>query len=95
MREIVNGIFYVLCGGIAWSLLPKDFPPWSTAYRWFAGFAMTASGSESNVHGSLPLLRAEAAQDASDGEFYVEQLDFSVFRLTHIRRLDPLYRARG
>ena len=27
MREIVNAIFYVLCGGIAWSLLPEDLPP--------------------------------------------------------------------
>ena len=38
MREIVNAIFYVLRGGIAWSLLPKDFPPWPTVYRWFARF---------------------------------------------------------
>ena len=30
MREIVNGIFYVLRGGIAWRLLPSDFPPWQT-----------------------------------------------------------------
>ena len=30
MREIVNAIFYVLRGGIAWRLLPKDFPPWQT-----------------------------------------------------------------
>ncbi len=28
MREIGNAIFYVLRGGIAWSLLPKCFPPW-------------------------------------------------------------------
>jgi transposase len=27
MREIVNAIFYALRGGIAWSLLPKDFQP--------------------------------------------------------------------
>ena len=32
MREIVNGIFYVMCGGIAWRLLPKDLPPKSTVY---------------------------------------------------------------
>ena len=38
MREIVNAIFYVLRGGIAWGLLPKDVPPASTAYRWFARF---------------------------------------------------------
>ena len=35
-REIVNAIFYVLRGGVAWRLLPKDFPPWQTVYRWFA-----------------------------------------------------------
>lgn len=36
MREIVNAIFYVQRGGITWRLLPKDFPPWQTVYRWFA-----------------------------------------------------------
>jgi putative transposase len=38
MREIVTAIFYVLRGGIVWSLLPKDFPPGPKAYRWFARF---------------------------------------------------------
>jgi transposase len=38
MREIVNAIFYVLRGGIVWRLLPSDFPPWATVYRWFAAF---------------------------------------------------------
>ena len=36
MREIMNAISYVLRGGVAWRLLPKCFPPWRTAYRWFA-----------------------------------------------------------
>ena len=36
MREIVNAIFYVLRGGITWSLLPKDFPPSPTVDAWFA-----------------------------------------------------------
>jgi transposase len=31
-REIINAIFYVLRGGIAWRLLPTDFPPWQTVY---------------------------------------------------------------
>jgi transposase len=35
-REIMNAIFYVLRGGIAWRLPPTDFPPWRTVYRWFA-----------------------------------------------------------
>lgn len=36
MREIVNGIFYVMRAGCTWRLLPSDFPPWETIYRWFA-----------------------------------------------------------
>ena len=38
MREIVNGIFYVMRAGCTWRLLPTDFPPWGTIYRWFATF---------------------------------------------------------
>jgi putative transposase len=38
MREIVNGIFYVMRAGCTWRLLPTDFPPWGTIYRWFAMF---------------------------------------------------------
>ena len=36
LREILNGIFYVLRGGIAWRLLPSDLPPKSTVFRWFS-----------------------------------------------------------
>src|ERR687893_227244 len=36
LREIVNAIIYVLRGGIAWRLIPKDLPPRTTVYRWFA-----------------------------------------------------------
>lgn len=32
LRQILNGIFYVLRGGIAWRLLPCNFPPWQTVY---------------------------------------------------------------
>ncbi len=36
MQEIVNGICYVLRGGIPWRLMPESFSPWRTVYRWFA-----------------------------------------------------------
>ena len=38
MREIINGIFYVMRSGCPWRLLPSDLPPWGTIYRWFATF---------------------------------------------------------
>src|SRR5260370_30400016 len=38
MREIVNGIFYVMRAGCPWRFLPSDLPPWGTIYRWFSAF---------------------------------------------------------
>ena len=38
MREIVNGIFYVMRAGCPWRLLPNDLPPLGTIYRWFAAW---------------------------------------------------------
>ena len=35
LREIVNGIFYVLRSGCAWRMLPHDLPPWKTVYHYF------------------------------------------------------------
>ena len=35
MREVINGILYVIRGGVAWRLLPHDFPKWSNVYQYF------------------------------------------------------------
>lgn len=35
LRAIVNALLYVLMGGIAWRLLPHDFPKWQTVYHYF------------------------------------------------------------
>jgi putative transposase len=33
--EVLNGIFYIVRGGCAWRMMPKDLPPWSTCYDYF------------------------------------------------------------
>jgi transposase len=35
LREVVNGIFYVLSTGCQWRALPKDLPPRSTVHEYF------------------------------------------------------------
>jgi transposase len=35
LREIINGIFYVLHEGCTWRALPHDLPPWQTVYNYF------------------------------------------------------------
>lgn len=34
LREILNGIFYLLRSGCAWRMLPHDLPPWPTV-QWY------------------------------------------------------------
>jgi putative transposase len=50
MREILNGIFYVLRGGCAWRNLPKDFPPATTVYGWFLRFRREGLFASLNHH---------------------------------------------
>jgi transposase len=35
LREIINGIFYVVREGCSWRALPHDLPPWQTVYNYF------------------------------------------------------------
>jgi putative transposase len=35
LREIVNGVRYLLRSGGAWRLMPHDLPPWETVYAYF------------------------------------------------------------
>jgi putative transposase len=35
LREVTNGILYIVRGGCAWRMMPHDLPPWSTCYDYF------------------------------------------------------------
>ncbi len=41
MREVMNGIFFVLQTGAAWRAMPKDLPNHSTVYYYFAQWQRT------------------------------------------------------
>jgi putative transposase len=41
MRRVLNGIFYLLRAGCAWRMLPREYPPRSTVYHYFALFRKT------------------------------------------------------
>jgi putative transposase len=38
MRAVLNAIFYLLRAGCAWRMLPREYPPRSTVYSYFAQF---------------------------------------------------------
>ena len=51
LRQIVNGIFYLLQSGCQWDMLPKDFPPWQTVYRYFRNWRN--DGTWTRIHDAL------------------------------------------
>lgn len=64
MREIFDAIFYVLRGGVAWSLLPNDLPPKSTVFGWFSRFRDTCVFEKLN-HALVVLDRERTGREAS------------------------------
>jgi putative transposase len=36
MRQVVNGILYLLRSGCSWRMLPKDFPPYTTVHDYYS-----------------------------------------------------------
>ncbi len=48
MREILNGIFYVLRSGCSWRMLPHDLPCWQTVYGYFRTWRKTGIWEQMN-----------------------------------------------
>jgi putative transposase len=51
LREVLNGIQYVLRAGCAWRLMPHDLPHWQTAYQAFR--AWRQDGTWLRIHDQL------------------------------------------
>jgi len=62
LREIFNGLRWVVRAGASWRMLPHDLPPWEAVYqqtqRW-----IQAGGFESMTHDLRVLLRVAAGRN--------------------------------
>ena len=64
VREVLNGIMYVLSTGCQWAYLPKDLPPSSTVYYYFD--LWTYDGTLERLHHELYVkCREKMGRDAS------------------------------
>jgi transposase len=61
LREVFNGLRYVVRNGIPWRAMPNDLPPWAAVYqqaqRW-----LVAGCFEALVHDLRALLRVAAGR---------------------------------
>ena len=64
VREVLNGIFYVLSTGCQWNALPKDLPPKSTVYGYLDLWDW--DGTLERIHYALYVeVRERAGREAS------------------------------
>jgi putative transposase len=49
LREILDGIFYVVRTGCQWRQLPHEFAPWPTVYWWFRRFRLDGTWMHLNA----------------------------------------------
>ena len=51
MREVINGILYMLRRGCPWRMMPHDLPPWGTAWGYFRRWRK--DGTWQRIHEAL------------------------------------------
>ena len=51
MREVINGILYLVRTGCTWRMLPHDFPPWGTVHDYYRRFRREGVWRE--IHNTL------------------------------------------
>jgi len=62
MRQVVNGILYLLRSGCSWRMLPKDFPPYTTVYQYYSRWRK--DGTVIRLHDALRRqVRVESGRD--------------------------------
>lgn len=51
LREVMNGILYLVRSGCSWRQLPHDFPPWGTVHFYYRAFRL--NGTWQKIHDLL------------------------------------------
>ena len=64
VREVVNGLMYVLSTGCQWRAIPKDLPPRSTVYDYFDLWSWTARSIASMMRFTHGVARPPLARRA-------------------------------
>ncbi len=62
-RAVLNAIFYVVCSGCSWRMLPGELPPWRIVYHYFMRWRQDEHWL---LMHDAPMMRAKRCRDESD-----------------------------
>jgi putative transposase len=94
LREVFNGILYLLRTGCQWRLLPKDFPPWSTVHTWYRRWRK--DGTWGRLHEALrQQVRTQAGRDPSPRTSAVDSQSVKTTELGGVKGFDGGKQVKG
>ncbi len=94
MREILNAIFYILCSGCAWRMLPHDLPTWQTVYHYFRQWK--GDGTWERMNQTLRIrLRVAAGREAEPSAAIVDSQSVKTTAVKGIRGYDAGKKVKG
>lgn len=93
-RLVVDSVFYVLCSGCQWRMLPRDLMPWDAAHRWFTKWRR--DGTWDRVHDELRRqVRIRAGRDPEPSAAVIDAQSIKTSEGGEARGFDAGKRTAG